>query len=277
MDYTSLAIAALIGALIGVLIGRFLLEKFNKDRQLELDQKADEILKSARGNAERKLSEADSKAARMLEKTKKECANLKNNKIAETKKHFIDKKKEFENSCKKRDLKLKNSEDKAEERDRLLINREKEAMRKENANNKIKDNLNQQLELVEIRLEKLESKEVEYQQKLEKIAKLTPQQAKDELIKSIKDKADSEAMSYVKDRFEEAKLTANKEAKKIVINTIQRIGTEEAIDNCVSVFNLESDDWYAFEREVFICSSALRASCTICSGVVLPRIASSAA
>ena len=101
MDYTSLAIAALIGALIGVLIGRFLLEKFNKDRQLELDQKADEILKSARGNAERKLSEADSKAARMLEKTKKECANLKNNKIAETKKHFINKKKEFENSCKK--------------------------------------------------------------------------------------------------------------------------------------------------------------------------------
>ncbi len=242
MDYTSLAIAALIGALIGVLIGRFLLEKFNKDRQLELDQKADEILKSARGNAERKLSEADSKAARMLEKTKKECANLKNNKIAETKKHFINKKKEFENSCKKRDLKLKNSEDKAEERDRLLINREKEAMRKENANNKIKDNLNQQLELVEIRLEKLESKEVEYQQKLEKIAKLTPQQAKDELIKSIKDKADSEAMSYVKDRFEEAKLTANKEAKKIVIQSIQRMAAEHTIENTVSVFRLDSDD-----------------------------------
>lgn len=242
MDYTSLAIGALIGALIGVLIGRFLLEKFNKDRQLELDQKADEILKSARGNAERKLSEADSKAARMLDKTKKECANLKNNKIAETKKHFINKKKEFENSCKKRDLKLKNSEEKAEERDRLLINREKEAMRKENANNKIKDNLNQQLELVEIRLEKLESKEVEYQQKLEKIAKLTPQQAKDELIKSIKDKADSEAMSYVKDRFEEAKLTANKEAKKIVIQSIQRMAAEHTIENTVSVFRLDSDD-----------------------------------
>ena len=242
MDYTSLAIAALIGALIGVLIGRFLLEKFNKDRQLELDQKADEILKSARGNAERKLSEADSKAARMLDKTKKECANLKNNKIAETKKHFINKKKEFENSCKKRDLKLKNSEEKAEERDHLLINREKEAMRKETANNKIKDNLNQQLELVEIRLEKLESKEVEYQQKLEKIAKLTPQQAKDELIKSIKDKADSEAMSYVKDRFEEAKLTANKEAKKIVIQSIQRMAAEHTIENTVSVFRLDSDD-----------------------------------
>lgn len=242
MDYTSLAIGAVIGILIGVLLGRFLLEKLNKNRQLELDQKSDEILRSARENAERKHSDAEAKAARILDKTKNECATLKNNKIAETKKHFINKKKEFENNYKKRDLRLKSSEEKAEERDRFLIGREKEAQRKENANNKINDTLDQQLELVELRLNKIEGQEVEYQQKLEKIAKLTPQQAKDELIKSIKDKADSEAMSYVKDRFEEAKMTANKEAKKIVIQSIQRMAAEHTIENTVSVFRLDSDD-----------------------------------
>ncbi len=242
MDYTMLGLGSLIGVLVGVLIGRYLLEKFNKDRQLELDRKADEILKSSRENSERKLSEAEKKASRMVEKAKKDCANIKNNKIAETKKHFINKKKEFENNCKKRDLRLKSLEDKAEDRDNILLTREKEVLRKETATNKIKENLNRQLELIEVKMEKLNSKEIEYQQQLEKIAKLTPQQAKDELIKSIKDKADAEAMSYVKDRFEEAKLTANKDAKKIVIQSIQRMAAEHTIENTVSVFRLDSDD-----------------------------------
>lgn len=242
MDITSLAIGAVIGILVGVLIGRFLLEKINKERQLELDKKADEILKVARENAETKVKEAERKAGRMIEKAKKENEQLKSNKMAETKKHFINKKKEFENNYKKRDLKLKSSEDKAFERDKISLTREKEILKKETAVQKIRENLNQQLELVEVKVETLNNQEAEYLAQLEKIAKLTAQQAKDELLKNIKDKADAEAMAYVKDRFEEAKMSANKEAKKIVIQSIQRMAAEHTIENTVSVFRLDSDD-----------------------------------
>ncbi len=242
MDATSLAIGAVIGILVGVLIGRFLLEKINKERQLELDRKADEILKSARENADTKVQEAERKAGQMVEKAKKESEQIKSNKIAEAKKHFINKRKEFENNCKKRELKLKSSEDKALERDKISLTREREILKKETAVQKIRENLNQQLELVEVKLETLNNKESEYLSQLEKIAKLTAQQAKDELLKNIKDKADAEAMAYVKDRFEEAKMSANKEAKKIVIQSIQRMAAEHTIENTVSVFRLDSDD-----------------------------------
>lgn len=242
MDITSLVIGAVIGILVGVLIGRFLLEKINQERQLELDRKADEILKSARENADTKVNEAEKKAGRMVEKAKKESEQLKSNKMAEAKKHFINKKKEFENNYKKRDLKLKSSEDKAFDRDKASLAREKEITKKETSVQKIRENLNQQLELVEVKVETLNNQEAEYLAQLEKIAKLTAQQAKDELLKNIKDKADAEAMAYVKDRFEEAKMSANKEAKKIVIQSIQRMAAEHTIENTVSVFRLDSDD-----------------------------------
>jgi ribonuclease Y len=242
MDVISLAIGAVIGILVGVLIGRFLLEKINKERQLELDRKADEILKAARENADTKVKDAERRAGKLVERAKKESDQLKSNKMAEAKKHFINKKKEFENNCKKRDLKLKSGEDKAFERDKTSLNREKEITKKENSVQKIRENLNQQLELVEVKLETLNNKEAEYLAQLEKIAKLTAQEAKDELLKNIKDKADAEAMAYVKDRFEEAKMSANKEAKKIVIQSIQRMAAEHTIENTVSVFRLDSDD-----------------------------------
>ncbi len=242
MDITSLAIGAVIGILVGVLIGRFLLEKINQERQLELDRKADEILKSARENADMKVQDAEKKAGRMVERAKKESEQLKSNKAAEAKKYFINKKKEFESNYKKRDLKLKSSEDKAFERDKISLAKEKEVLKNESSVQKIRENLNQQLELVEVKLETLNNKEAEYLAQLEKIAKLTAQQAKDELLKNIKDKADAEAMAYVKDRFEEAKMSANKEAKKIVIQSIQRMAAEHTIENTVSVFRLDSDD-----------------------------------
>jgi ribonuclease Y len=242
MDAISLAIGAVIGILVGVLIGRYLLEKINKERQLDLDRKADEILKSARENADTKVGEAEKKAGQMVEKAKRECDQLKSNKMAEAKKHFINKKKEFENNCKKRDLKLQSSEDKALERDKISLTREKEILKKETSVQKIRENLNQQLELVEVKVETLNNKEGEYLAQLEKIAKLSAQEAKDELLKNIKDKADAEAMAYVKDRFEEAKMSANKEAKKIVIQSIQRMAAEHTIENTVSVFRLDSDD-----------------------------------
>lgn len=238
----AILVGAIIGLLVGFLLGRFLLEKINKQYQLELDQKADDIIKSARANADAKLSEAENKANVIVLEAKKEADKIKSNKISEAKKHFNNKKKEFEKSCQSRESKLKNSEDKALERDKISLTREREILKKENAVEKIRENLNEQLALVEVKLDTLNNKENEYLAQLEKIAKLSAQEAKEELIKTIQDKADTEAMAYVKERIEDAKLNANKEAKKIVIQSIQRMAAEHTIENTVSVFRLESDD-----------------------------------
>jgi ribonuclease Y len=238
----AILVGAIIGLLVGFLLGRFLLEKINKQYQLELDQKADDIIKSARANADAKLSEAENKANVIVSEAKKEADKIKSNKISEAKKHFNNKKKEFEKSCQSRESKLKNSEDKALERDKISLTREREILKKENAVEKIRENLNEQLALVEVKLDTLNNKENEYLAQLEKIAKLSAQEAKEELIKTIQDKADTEAMAYVKERIEDAKLNANKEAKKIVIQSIQRMAAEHTIENTVSVFRLESDD-----------------------------------
>lgn len=238
----AITLGTIIGLLLGFLVGRFLLEKVNKQYQLELDQKADEIMKTARTNADTKLSQAETKARQIISKARKDADQLKSSKIAEAKKIYNNKKREFEKSCQTREDKLKNSEDKALERDKISLTREREILKKENAVEKIRENLNQQLALVEVKMETLNNKESEYLSQLEKIAKLTAQEAKDELIKTVKDKADTEAMAYVKDRFEEAKINANKEAKKIVIQSIQRMAAEHTIENTVSVFRLDSDD-----------------------------------
>lgn len=238
----AITLGTIIGLLLGFLVGRFLLEKVNKQYQLELDQKADEIMKTARTNADTKLSQAETKARQIISKARKDADQLKSSKIAEAKKIYNNKKREFEKSCQTREDKLKNSEDKALERDKISLTREREILKKENAVEKIRENLNQQLALVEVKIETLSNKENEYLAQLEKIAKLTAQEAKDELIKTVKDKADTEAMAYVKDRFEEAKINANKEAKKIVIQSIQRMAAEHTIENTVSVFRLDSDD-----------------------------------
>ena len=238
----AILLGAIIGLLVGFLFGRFLLEKINKQYQMELDQKADDIIKTARANADAKLSEAENKASHIVSEAKKEAEKLKNNKLAEAKKHFNNKRKEFDKSCQSRESKLKSSEDKALERDKISLAREREILKKENAVEKIRENLNEQLALVEVKLDTLNNKESEYLAQLEKIAKLSAQEAKEELIKTIQDKADTEAMAYVKERIEDAKINANKEAKKIVIQSIQRMAAEHTIENTVSVFRLDSDD-----------------------------------
>src|SRR5690606_24634467 len=98
------------------------------------------------------------------------------------------------------------------------------------------------LEILEKRQQEVEKAHREQVENLEKIAGLSAEEAKNQLIENLKEEARTSAMSLIQDTIEEAKLTAQKEAKKIIINTIQRVGTEEAIENCVSVFNIESDD-----------------------------------
>src|SRR4030095_9438139 len=106
----------------------------------------------------------------------------------------------------------------------------------------IKQNLTRQLELVSLKKTELDKVQDEHIQKLEKIAKLTEAGAKAQLIESLKETARTEAMAHIKEIMDEAKIKANKEAKKVVIQTIQRVAAEHAIENSVSVFHIDSDD-----------------------------------
>ena len=117
-----------------------------------------------------------------------------------------------------------------------------ELEQKQSETKSIRENLTQQLEIIAKRKASLEKANEEHIRALEKVAKLSEQEAKEELLKAVKDKADTDAMVIIKNTIEEAKATANKEAKKIVIQSIQRMCAEYTIENTVSVFNLESDD-----------------------------------
>lgn len=234
--------ALIVGLAIGFYFGKEALKRFNHQKQVDLDKKADEVLTTARNTATDNVEQAKSKAKSIINNAKKEGDSLKKKRILEAKEQFLQRKSDFDSKMNKRQQAAKNIEQKLKEQEIEFKTKEKEINRQTTANDKIRNNLESQLELVDNQLASMQKAEVEYQRSLEKIAKLTTQEAKEELIKSIKDKAESEAITYVKDRVEEAKVTANKEAKKIVIQSIQRMAAEYTIENTVSVFNLTSDD-----------------------------------
>ena len=188
------------------------------------------------------LEEAQRQAKDVLQKAKLDAEAIKNHKKLQAKEHFIELKSTHEREIHKREQKISEAENRAKQKESQL---QKEL----NSNLDLKKKLQKELEFVATKQEKIASKEKELESKieiqigkLEALSKLSAEEAKAELKDSLKEKVKSEAMSFVQQQIEEAKLTAQQEAQKIVINTIQRIGTEEAIDNCVSIFNLESDD-----------------------------------
>lgn len=188
------------------------------------------------------LEEAQRQAKALLQKAKIDAEAIINDKKLQAKEHFIELKSNHEREVHKREQKISEIEKRAKQRESQL---QKEI----NFNTELKRKLHKELEFVNTKQEKLASKEKALEDKLEiqigkleELSQLSAEEAKAELMDSLKEKAKSDAMSYVQQQIEEAKLTAQQEAQKIVINTIQRIGTEEAIDNCVSIFNLESDD-----------------------------------
>ena len=188
------------------------------------------------------LEEAQRQAKALLQKAKIDAEAIINDKKLQAKEHFIELKSNHEREVHKREQKISEIEKRAKQRESQL---QKEI----NFNTELKRKLHKELEFVNTKQEKLASKEKALEDKLEiqigkleELSKLSAEEAKAELMDSLKEKARSDAMGYIQQQIEEAKLTAQQEAQKIVINTIQRIGTEEAIDNCVSIFNLESDD-----------------------------------
>ncbi|SOC80046.1 ribonucrease Y [Salinimicrobium sediminis] len=195
-----------------------------------------------RKNASKIIQRAKKSAAGILKEAKQEAEGIKKDKILQAKEKFIELKSEHEKVILSRDKKIADAEKRVRDKESQVSS---ELSKSKNLNKELEekiadyDHRNEILERKQEEVDKLHNSKV---QQLEVISGLSAEDAKAQLIESLKDTAKADAMAMVQDTIEEAKLTAQQEAKKIIINTIQRIGTEEAIDNCVSVFNLESDD-----------------------------------
>lgn len=217
---TLLLIGVVLGIVVGF-IGNKLIERYRSSKQIE-DSKLE--------------------SKRILEIAKQESENLKKNKIIQAKEKFLELKTEHEKIIFSREHKIKSIE-------REVLDKEKEISsqlsQQKDLNAQLELNsadYEKKLEVLEKRTSELDKARKEQIKQLEIIARLSEEDAKNQLIDSIKKDAEADALVYIKEKMEEAEMTVQQDAKKIIIDTIQRIGAEEAIDNTVSVFHIESDD-----------------------------------
>ena len=171
-----------------------------------------------------------------------EAELLKKNKLIEAKEKFIALKVEHEQQVQDRNAKVQEKEVKLQQREMQLNQKQSEVQRKSNEVEVLKDNHEQQIHALEAKKKELDHLQHQAQMELETISGLSAEQAKERLVEALKEEAKTNAMSYINDIMEEAKMTANKEAKKIVVQSIQRVATETAIENSVTVFHIESDE-----------------------------------
>ena len=178
----------------------------------------------------------------ILKKAEEEAEVIKKNKLLEVKEKFLNKKSELEKEVAARNQKIQQAENRLKQREISLNQRQEELQRKKNETEAVKENLEAQLVIVDRKKEELDLLQTQEREKLESISGLTVEEAKERLIESLKEEAKTEAASYINDIMDEAKMTANKEAKRIVIQSIQRVATETAIENSVTVFHIDSDE-----------------------------------
>jgi ribonuclease Y len=211
----------------GVFAGKVFFSKANKNFEDEAKRKADDILKNAEVSAE----------------------NLKKDRMLEAKENFLRLRGEFEEETQAKKGILQENEQILREKERVLAQQQEQQKLADQDLQAQKQSIQSKEENYRKKLEEVEKKRAEADEmlanqisQLEKIANLSAAEAREQIMEALKSEAESKASSLVKQAIEEAKLTATKEAKKIVIETIQRTAAENAIENCVSVFNIESDD-----------------------------------
>jgi len=195
-----------------------------------------------KGKASKLIANAEREAKTILKQGKSDAESLKKDKILQAKERFIELKAEHEKVILTRDKKMAEAEKRTRDKESQVSNELSKAKKSnQSLDSKIKD-YDFRLEFLEKKKDEVEKTHKSQIKQLEVISSLSAEEAKERLVESLKEEAKTDAMAFIQDRVEEAKLTAQQEAKKIIINTIQRIGTEETVDNCVSVFNIESDD-----------------------------------
>ncbi len=213
-------ISAVVALVVGIIAGKFIFAKDTKKQVEEAELQAQTILKEAELRAE----------------------TIKKEKQLEAKERFVQLKSEHEREVNDRNRKIGEMENRIKQKE-ISINQKEASIEKQvKENDAIKENLNRQIELVNQKRTELEKHQEEHIRRLEKVAGLTAEDAKAQLIESLKQEAHTQALALQQEIIEDAKQKANKEARKIVIQSIQRTAAEQTIENTVTVFNLETDE-----------------------------------
>ena len=213
-------ISAVVALVVGIIAGKFIFAKDTKKQVEEAELQAQTILKEAELRAE----------------------TIKKEKQLEAKERFVQLKSEHEREVNDRNRKISEAENRIKQKE-ISINQKEASLEKQvKENDAIKENLNRQIELVNQKRTELEKHQEEHIRRLEKVAGLTAEDAKTQLIESLKQEAHTQALALQQEIIEDAKQKANKEARKIVIQSIQRTAAEQTLENTVTVFNLETDE-----------------------------------
>ncbi len=209
-----------VALVLGLILGRIIFAKAHKAEEEKAKESAALIMKEAEVKAE----------------------EIKKTKILEAKEKFLKLKAEFEEEATRKKNQIQANENKLRQREQNLSREFEKIKRKESEVDQLKEKLSVQLDNLNRKKQEIEKFNEQKVAILEKISNLTAEEAKEQLIETLTNEARTKASAQIKDIVEEARLTATKQAKKIVIETIQRTATEHAIENCVSIFNLESDE-----------------------------------
>ncbi|MBL7729785.1 MAG: ribonuclease Y [Chitinophagaceae bacterium] len=221
MDPNILAIIIGVAALIvGIILGKFIFAKSTRKQVEEAELQAQTILKEAELRAE----------------------TIRKEKELEAKEKFVQLKSAHDKELLEKNRKINDTENRIRQKEQSINQKEGNLEKQIKENEAIKENLSRQIDLVNIKRTELEKHQEEHIRRLEKIANLSAEEAKTQLVESLKNEAHSKALALQQEIIEDAKQKAGKEARKIVIQTIQRTAAEQAIENSITVFNLESDE-----------------------------------
>ena len=215
--YIIIGVSALI---IGIVAGKFIFAKDTRKQVEEAEIQSQSIIKEAGIRAE----------------------TIRKEKELEAKEKFVQMKAEHDREVLDRNRKMSEGENRIRQKEQSINQKENNLDKQIKENEAIKDTLNRQIELVNIKRTELEKHQEEHIRRLEKIAGLTAEEAKTQLVESLKQEAQTQALGLQQEIVDDAKQKANKEARKIIIQTIQRTAAEQAIENAITVFNLESDE-----------------------------------
>jgi ribonucrease Y len=221
MDLNILTvIIAVVALVVGIIAGKFIFAQDTRKKVEEAELQANSILKEAELRAQ----------------------TLRKEKELEAKERFVQLKAEHDREVLERNRKINEGENRIKQKE-LAVNQKSEQLERQvKENDAIKQNLNRQIEVLNNKQSELEKHQEEHMRRLEKISNLTAEEAKSQLIESLKQEAHSQALGLQQEIIDEAKQKANKEARKIIIQSIQRTASEQAIENAITVFNLESDE-----------------------------------
>jgi len=219
MEYTTI-IGIIVALVVGIAGGKLLFAK----------------------NTKSKIDEADHQAKKIVSDAQTAAENLKKEKLLEAKEKFVQLKAEHDKEVLEKNRRVNDTEARIKQKEQSINQKLENLDKQAKDNDVIKENLNRQIEVVNLKRTELEKHQEEHIRRLEKIAGLTAEEAKAQLVESLKQEAQTRALALQQEIIDDAKQRANKEARKIIIQSIQRTAAEQAIENSITVFNLESDE-----------------------------------